>query len=714
MLVHLRASGVSLLLESDDRLPRVLHWGPDLGQGLGGRPTDDEVAELRRAWTRPRAGAQVDEPLTPGVLPGQADAWLGTPGVAGHRDGHAWSPSFVVRSTDVTTGVDGGPAGGTLRVTASDEDAQLGLELEIQLTAQGVVRMRATLTNDGTTPYTLDSLLPTLPVPAHADELHDLAGRWAKERAPQQHAFTVGTHVREGRRGRPGADATLVLIAAEPGTGFRRGQAWGVHLAWSGNHRTQAERLPDGTRTLAGGELLLPGEMRLAPGSSYSSPWVCGSYGDGFDELAGRFHAYLRARPTHPRTPRPVTLNVWEAVYFDHSLPRLLELADLAASLGVERYVLDDGWFRGRRDDSAGLGDWFVDEDVWPDGLAPLVTHVHGLGMQFGLWFEPEMVNPDSDLARAHPDWILQVPGRRPPLARHQQVLDVSRPEVAAYLRGRVVTLVRELGVDYVKWDHNRDLVEAGGADGTAGVHAQTAAVYALLDAVRAECPGLEIESCSSGGARVDLGVLERTDRVWASDCLDARERQEIQRWTAQLLPPELVGSHVGAHRAHTTGRVHDLSFRAATALLGSFGVEWDLAAASDDERAELAAWIALYRAERALLHTGVVVRDEMPAAGQWLHGVVAQDRSRALFALVQRERPATWPPGLVRLPGLDPDATYEVAPGGPFSPPGDWDRPAWWAHPVRLTGRALATVGLQSPALEVDHAALVTATRLP
>ena len=234
-----------------------------------------------------------------------------------------------------------------------------------------------------------------------------------------------------------------------------------------------------------------------------------------------------------------------------------------------------------------------------------------------------------------------------------------------------------------------------------------------LLDAVRADCPGLEVESCSSGGARVDLGILERTDRVWASDCIDAHERQEIQRWTAQLLPPELVGSHVGAGRAHTTGRVLDLSFRAVTALLGSFGIEWDLTQASDDERAELAAWIALYRAERGLLHSGVTVRDDLPAAGQWLHGVVAQDGSRAVFTLVQRERPATWPPGRVRLPGLEPDAVYEVAPHGPPTVRDDWDRPAWWTHPVRLTGRVLATVGVQSPALEVDHAALLLATRV-
>ena len=278
-----------------------------------------------------------------------------------------------------------------------------------------------------------------------------------------------------------------------------------------------------------------------------------------------------------------MVLNTWEAVYFDHRLDRLTALADTAAELGVERFVLDDGWFRHRRDDTAGLGDWYVDEDVWPHGLHPLIDHVRGRGMEFGLWVEPEMVNPDSDLARAHPDWVL--PG---PPWRHQQALDITIPEAYAYILERLDALLSEYDIAFLKWDHNRDLVTP--------THEQTLATYRLLDELRARHPGVEIESCSSGGARVDLGILARTDRVWASDTNDALERQNIQRWTQLLLPPELVGSHVGPPRAHTTGRTHDLSFRAATALFGHFGIEWDIASASDEERTELAEWIARYK----------------------------------------------------------------------------------------------------------------------
>src|SRR6266542_1136250 len=246
------------------------------------------------------------------------------------------------------------------------------------------------------------------------------------------------------------------------------------------------------------------------------------------------------------------------------------------ATCGVERFVLDDGWFRHRRDDTAGLGDWYVDETVWPHGLEPLIGHVRSLGMEFGLWVEPEMVNPDSDLYRAHPDWILSAGGRLPPTCRHQQVLDLANPGAYGYVRARLDALLSENDIAYLKWDHNRDLVDAG-HQGRPGVHAQTLAVYRLLDELRAAHPGVEVESCSSGGARVDLGILERTDRVWASDCNDALERQTIQRWTGLFLPPELIGTHVGPPRAHTTGRVHDLSFRAATALFGHAGIEWDV-----------------------------------------------------------------------------------------------------------------------------------------
>ncbi|MCC9741412.1 alpha-galactosidase [Streptomyces sp. MNU89] len=731
-LLHFRAAGTSLVLNcTGDRLPRILHWGADLGErpsgsrdrngnggggngggGYGGGRDGDGtgLAGLATASLAQLVTSVPDVPVPVSVLPEQSAGWLGTPGLSGHREGAAFSCAFTVRELRT-------PGPRSLVVAATDEQAGLSLRLELELTSSGLVRHRASLTNEGDRPYTLDALQLTLPVPAHATELLDLTGRHLRERSPQRHAFTLGTHLRENRRGRTGADATLVHTAGERGFGFRDGEVWGLHVAWSGNHRSFAERTNSGVSLLGGGELLLPGEVRLETGATYDSPWILGSYGRGLDALASRFHTFLRDRPHHPAGPRPVTLNTWEAVYFQQDLGKLTALADAAAEIGAERFVLDDGWFRGRRDDRAGLGDWSVDPEVWPEGLHPLVAHVRSLGLQFGLWVEPEMVNPDSDLARAHPEWLLSAGGRMPPEARHQQVLDLGRPEASAYVLERLDALVAEYAIDYLKWDHNRDLVDAGsGPEGTGGVHAQTAAVYALMDELRRRHPWLEIESCSSGGARVDLGILERADRVWASDCIDALERQEIQRWTGLLLPPELIGAHVGASSSHTTGRTHTLDFRAGTAFFGHMGIEWDLTRATAGERRRLAAWIAAHKRLRPLLHGGTVVRADHPDPALLVHGVVAPDRSRAVYALVQTATSVQAPAGRVRLPGLAGDAHYTITP----LPPGDELRgpavsglPWWTAEGVELSGRALAVLGVRAPTLHPESLVLIEARRL-
>ncbi|MFE6968513.1 alpha-galactosidase [Isoptericola sp. NPDC057653] len=725
-LVHLRADGVSVLIDArGGELPAVVHWGDDLGP-LGA----DDAAAVVLAATAPLVNSGPDEPTRLALVPEPRTGWLGRPGIVGEREGDAWSPRFTTTvatlcGATLAGGLTEGGAG-ALRVEATDATARLALVLDVELTPDGVLRARATLRNDGA-PYRLHELAVVLPVPPRAREVLDLTGRWGKERVPQRHDLTVGTHLREGRRGRTGFDAATVLTAGVPGFGFGHGEVWGLHVGWSGNHRHWAERLPTGDQVLGGGELLLPGEVTLAAGEEYETPWVYGVHGHGLDAQAARLHRMLRRRTAHPRTPRPVTLNVWEAVYFDHDLERLTALADAAAELGVERYVLDDGWFRGRRDDTRGLGDWYVDEEVWPDGLGPVADHVHGLGMEFGLWFEPEMVNLDSDLARAHPEWVMGAGGRVPVPSRHQHVLDLSNPDAAAFVLDRMSSVIGEHGVDYVKWDHNRDLVDPGsGRDGRPVVHAQTLAAYGIMAELRRRHPGLEIESCSSGGGRVDLGVAEHTQRVWVSDCTDPLERQQMQPWTAQLLPLEYLGAHVAADVSHQTHRAHTLAFRAATALFGHFGIEWDLTRSTPEQLADLAGWVELYKAERGLLHTGTLVRQDSPGPDDpQVWGVVAADRSRAVFQLATLVRPASAPPGRFTLRGLDPERRYRVTPL-PLSREAFslWSVPPWFGlpsadgatasdgvtaqpRPARpddvprgavLTGRALAVAGLQTP----------------
>lgn len=687
-LVVLARAGACLVLDLDTPwLPRVLHWGADLGPGV-------DAAALRAVAVPGRRGGAPADPAAPSLLPAQADGWAGRLGVEGARD-RAY-PHLRLAPASVAVA----PDGGGVEVTSRDAGAGVSVVSSLVLDDAGVLRVRHTLTNDGDGAWTMGGLRAVLPVPDHAAELLHFSGRWGLEKIPQREAFLPGIRSLETRRGRTGHSHTGLMVAGSAGFGFGSGEVWGVHAGWSGWTVHDAERVAEGWSTLGAGELLAGGEVALAPGESYATPDVYFVYSDsGLDGLSARLHTSLRARASHPPAPRPLVLNTWEAVYFDHDLSRMQALADVAASVGVERFVVDDGWFLGRRNDLGGLGDWYVDPDLWPDGLHPLVSHVRSLGMQFGLWVEPEMANPRSRLVEEHPDWLLSDPARLPRPWRNQHTVDVANPEVYAYLLERLDKLVGEYAIDYLKWDHNRDLLEAV-HDGHAGVHEQTAAVYRLLDELRSRHPSLEIESCSSGGARVDLGVIQRTDRVWASDSNDPLDRQAIQRWTSLLLPPELIGAHVGPGRTHVSGRVTELQLRCATALFGHAGIEWDITECSPSELALLSDWAATYKRLRPLLHTGRVVRADTDDA-HVLHGVAGP--GHAVFAYVALQTMTADIPPRLRLPGLDPAVTYRVTPiAGLSSELPRWARPAAWLESgaVELPGRVLSTVGLQAPPL--------------
>ena len=626
-LLHLRNGGTSVVLDSRHApLPVIVFWGADLGD-LG----EAELAALGTASLPQRVSGGLDQPAPLTLIPQESNGWLGTPGLAGHRNGRHFSTKLATETIDVDEASTGAV------VTASDAAAGLAAIITLEVTDAGLLRQRLLVENLAPEPYSLVALAATFPLPGDLDELLDTTGRHLRERSPQRHAFTIGTHVRESRRGRPGSDASLVLAAGRAGFGFERGLAHAVHLAWSGNHRLAAERTPTAESFLSAAELLVPGEIVLAEGESYATPWAIGSWGDGLNELSRRFHDELRARPRHPRRPRPVTLNTWEAVYFDHDLDTLARLAERATAVGVERFVLDDGWFRGRRDDTAGLGDWEVDAEVWPDGLTPLIEKVRGLGMEFGLWVEPEMINLDSELARRHPDWILRGRDELPVPARQQYVLDLANDGAWQYLLERLDTLLADHDIAYLKWDHNRDLLEAGAADsGRARVHDNVVALYRLLAALKQRHPGLEIESCASGGARVDLGILEHTDRIWTSDTLDPLERLQIQRYTGLVVPPEMMGAHLTSPIVHSTARQVSLDLSAGVALLGHLGIEWDLTALDGEGLASVARWVDLHKRHRTLIHTGALVHGDAPDATTDVRGVVARDGASALFSFTQ------------------------------------------------------------------------------
>ncbi|MBM6398790.1 alpha-galactosidase [Phycicoccus sonneratiae] len=711
----LRGGGAAVVLHhGGTALPAVLHWGREL--------TDAEAADLVAVGPGPVPHNALDAPWDLSVLPTSADGWLGTPGLAAHRGGGHAAPRWTATLEQ---------AGATARVRAVAEELDAVAELTYALDEHGVLTVSSSLTStadEGTAPLDLAALRTLLPLPTCADEVLDLSGRWLRERTPQRRPLADGTLVRTGRRGRTGHDATLLLTAGTAGFGFRHGEVWSVHVAWSGNHEHLVERLPEGAgahaAVIGGGEALAPGEVRLGPGESYAAPDLVAVWSaEGLDGTTRRLVRHQRAGyDARTARPRPLVLNTWEAVYFSSDLGQLTRLADTAAAVGVERFVLDDGWFGGRRDDTRGLGDWRVSDEVWPGGLGPLVEHVRGLGMEFGLWFEPEMVNLDSDLARDHPGWVLgPVAGPTPP-SRHQHVLDLTNPEAFAHVLEAMSALVAEHGIAFVKWDHNRDLHEAVRSD-TAGtdrpaVHSQTLAAYRLMDELRHRHPDLEIESCSSGGARVDLGVLARTDRVWTSDCNDALERVAIQRWTGLLVGPERMGTHIGPPRAHSTHRDLDLSFRMLVALGGHAGLEWDLTTCSPEDLDALRAWAALYKELRPLLHHGDVVRSDHPDPALVVGGVVAPDRSEAVLTVAQVASTRGVTPGRLPLPGLDPDARYlvRVRPEAGLPEVVQTSAAPWFDRAldegVEFAARVLGEVGLPLPVLAPAQGFLLHLTR--
>ena len=629
---------------SPTQAPLWRYWGPRLPDGATPGPA------LRDTRPEPSFSLHFDQPLS--VFPTMGLGWFGQSALQAHRSGRDWAQSITTCHTEQTAD--------TVRFTMADAVSHLAIILTVRLDpATDTLTLSTTLTNTGETLLDVAWLASgNLPLPEDATSVRSFAGRHNAEFVPQEDTLTRSQWRRENRRGLTSHDAFpgAVVLCSD-------GTAYGAQLAWSGNHIQSIEWLDDGRRHWQMGEGLAPGEIRLAPGESLTTPEILATASaDGVNGVSQAFHRAIRARMTWPggsMKPRPVHLNTWEGFYFNHNLAALQDLASAAAKVGIERYVLDDGWFKGRNDDTSSLGDWVVDPAKYPDGLTPLAAHVTSLGMEFGLWVEPEMINPDSDLYRAHPDWALHIAGRPLLTARHQLVLDMQRDDVRDYLFEAIATHLRALPITYLKWDHNRDLTHAGAQ---ASFRAQVLGTYALLARLRTAFPAVEIESCAGGGGRIDAGIIAHTHRFWASDCIDAISRVRIQRGFLTFMPPEVMGSHVGACPAHSTGRMQSMPFRAGVALPGHFGVELDLRLLSDTDTAELAATIARYKTLRDRLHHGAVWQGEAGDSVVWQ----AHGDAQNLLLLVTRTAPTTQRhmPHL-RLPMLSPTQHYRIAAQG-------------------------------------------------
>ena len=586
-----------------------------------------------------------------------------------------------------------------------DPSANIAVIIEMTAEPSGTFLIETAIENRSGSPVEIVRIASAaLPLPADADRVLSWRGRHNAEFSECAEQMPQHGWYRETRRGLTGHGGPPGAYVLARNACFDSGLVYALQLAWSGDTRLSIERDDEGFWTMQAEAVLQPGEAFVEPGASFKAPPALLAVSThGRNGAMAQMHGAARSRinwPDGEMRPRPVHLNSWEACYFAHDEARIAKLAEDAAAIGVERFVLDDGWFRGRGSDNAGLGDWTPDPKKYPQGLAPIAEKVRSLGMEFGLWVEPEMVNPDSDLYRAHPDWALALSGRDNPTARNQLVLDMRRREVRDYLFDCLDTLLTNAPISYLKWDHNRDHSPSGGA-------AQVRGSYDLFERVRAAHPHVEIESCAGGGGRIDAGILPFVHRFWASDNIDALARIPVQRSFLAWTPPETMGAHVGASPSHATGRTQSLGFRAAIACQGHFGVELDPAAMAETDREELAGWIEFYKRWRSVIHGGSTWLGEANDGILWQAQGNGEEAIlwiiRSDHAQDRRAQPIPLPFAADR--NWNIQLLKSAVSSGVLTPRSAPAFRAMREAPVEFTGSWLANAGLPIPALPAESA---------
>ena len=664
-----------VLAATRDRLPQVVYWGAPLPEG-------EDLETLHAAHVIDVTGGMLDENPDLSLCPEATRSFPGQPGlILRAQGGTPMLPKFHFDTEDQTNTA--------LTLAYRDEGSDLRLIFRFA-TDDATGCLTATTELISGAPVHLHWLAaPVVPGPQYSDEMIDVSGRWCGEFQLNRTAWSPGMRYRENRTGRTGHEHFPGLIVPARGTTNTAGEAWGFHYGWSGGHKMIAEELPDGRRQIQWGHAA---RMETEAATRFrTAPLYLVYSGTGLNGCATAFQRHLRDRiVTWPKdTPRPVHYNCWEAIYFDHKVDVLKDIASRAADLGAERFVLDDGWFGQRDDDTRSLSDWTVDARKYPDGLHPLIDHVHTLGMTFGIWFEPEMINPDSDLHRAYPHWALGSEDQT--LGRQQKALNMALPEVRDFLYDRMSALLRDHDIDYIKWDHNRVLPMPDAA--------QTRGSYALIDRLRADFPRVEIESCASGGGRIDFGILSRTQRVWLSDSNDALERLRMQHDAALFLPMAVTGSHVGPRRCHTSGRMLDISFRAWVAAQRHMGFEMDPRELSDEEARVLREVTGWWKSNRDWLTRADILRLDSADPAVLAEQQQARDGARFVVFAGKSTTSAQISPRPLRLTALDPEARYEVSLINRTNASHlSRGTPVLKERPVTLSGRVLMSHGLTLP----------------
>ena len=591
----------------------------------------------------------------------------------------------------------------TLTVTLADPLAGVTVTLFYTVFAQlPAIARHAEIACTGENPISLDRAMSLcLDLPDSDYEMVELTGAWARERHVATRPLAEGVQAVYSLRGHSSHQFNPFLALKRPDCGEMHGEVYGFSLVYSGNFLAQADVDPYHVTRVTMGIHPQNFSWTLRPGETFATPEAVMVYSDrGLNGMSQAFHTLYRsrlARGVWRDAVRPVLVNNWEATYFDFNEEKLLALATEAKALGIELFVLDDGWFRNRSSDETGLGDWEVDTAKLPGGLKGFGEKLNAMGLQFGLWIEPEMVNPGTRLWQEHPDWVLHQPGRRPLPSRHQYVLDCSNPAVVDYLYDRLTALLDGAPVSYIKWDMNRSISDAfscaAGPEGQGAVlHRYILGVYRLYQRLIDRFPRILFESCSSGGARFDPGMLYYAPQCWASDDTDAVERLKIQYGTSFVYPVSSMGAHVAAVPNHQLGRVTSLTTRANVAFFGAFGYEMDLTRLPPRGRELVARQVAFFKQYRRLLQFGAFWRLQSPFAhneAAWM--TVSPDRETALVGdyLVLQQANAGY--RRIRLAGLAPDRLYRVTPLGSGAEPCG---PAYTAGGDELMQAGLVTTG--------------------
>jgi len=587
-----------------------------------------------------------------------------------------------------------------LDITLRDQSQPILVHLYYQPYAEGIVARWSRIENTGSAPIQIEQAASaTWNLPAGTDyRLSWLTGQWAGEFQLHSAPIQTGMQVLESRRGSTGHQANpWFSIGRQNQTTETSGPVWFGELGWSGSWRITLESTSLNKIRITGGFNPYDFRYPLAPGSALETPrFYAGYTSHGEGEASRILHRFQLAEilPTHPNPkPRPIIYNSWEATEFNVSEEGQAALAERAAKLGIERFVIDDGWFGQRKDDHAGLGDWYVNPQKFPHGLKPVIDKVHSLGMDFGIWVEPEMINPDSDLYRKHPDWAMQMPGRQHTEMRNQLMLNLAREDVKEYVYHWLDELVSNNDIAFLKWDYNRNWAEPGWstAPGSSPDHPNSDAekqiyirfvqnVYDILSRLRQKHPKLEIESCSGGGGRVDLGILRYTDEVWPSDNTDALDRLNIQYGFTHAYTPETMVAWVTDVPNFADGRSIPLEFRFLVMMQGALGIGGNLNKWTDEDLATATRLTAFYKQIRETVQHGNLYRLVSPLEGDASQvEYVSQNGSEAVvFAYLHSQRYGMDYPA-VELQGLDPNAIYKIMPldaqkyRGPETATGAW-----------------------------------------